>query len=627
MAHAPDTGPAVHVNQVGYLPNGPKRATIATEAQEPLLWELLTDSGDVAASGDSTPRGFDRAAGHRVHTIDFTDMQRPGHGYRLYVDGQHSYPFDAADTVYAELHRDALHFFYLQRSGIPIDNPLLPDYARPAGHIGIPPNQGDTNVPCQPGVGDYALDVRGGWYDAGDHGKYVVNGGIAVAQLLSQYERTRTATVVTSAALDDCSLTIPENGNDIPGILDEVRWELEFLLRMQIPPGKPNAGMAHHKVHDEAWTAMPCLPHQDPQPRHLHPPSTAATLNVAAVAAHAARLFRPFDPRFAARCLGAARTAWAAAQQHPAMYADPADKIGGHPYDDNDVLDERYWAAAELFISTGEHAFLDALRNSPYWTGDAFGATGFDWRFVAALGRLDLATVPSHLPDRDRDDARVSIQAAADRYLTTIHEQPYGVPLSVAEYGFGSNSILLNKLVVIATAFDITGEPHYRDGVLEAMDYLLGRNPLNQSYVTGYGTRHAHHQHSRTFAHQLDPALPPPPVGALAGGPNTGLQNPIVHDTPLGPDSERPAPQRCYLDDIRSWSTNGIAINWNSALSWVASFAADQAPKPESRPAPTAPAHPRHALPRDVTVAVTASRELTVDLPHGWSVLVRTHPD
>ncbi|GDY54910.1 hypothetical protein SVIO_055330 [Streptomyces violaceusniger] len=195
--YVPDTGSRVRVNQVGYLPFGPKRATVVTDAAGPVPWQVNNRDGVTVASGTSTPRGSDTSSGQRVHTVDFGEVTEAGAGagagYTLTADGQTSYPFDISPTLYDQLRSDALHFFYVQRSGIPISDELAPGYGRPAGHIGVPPNTGDTHVPCRPGEGDYALDVRGGWYDAGDHGKYVVNGGIAVYQLLSEYERTRTA--------------------------------------------------------------------------------------------------------------------------------------------------------------------------------------------------------------------------------------------------------------------------------------------------------------------------------------------------------------------------------------------------------------------------------------------------
>ncbi|WP_303332560.1 glycoside hydrolase family 9 protein [Streptomyces sp. NA02950] len=575
--YVPDTGPPVRVNQVGYLPFGPKHATVVTDAPGSIPWQVNNSAGVTVTSGTTTPAaGLDTSSGQQVHTLDFSAVTQAGTGYTLIVDGQTSYPFDISPTVYDQLRSDALHFFYLQRSGIPITDALAPGYARPAGHIGVAPNQGDTSVPCQPGAGDYQLDVSGGWYDAGDEGKYVVNGGIATYQLLSLYERTLTAPRRRQGPPGDGDLRVPEHGNGVPDILDEARWELEFLLRMQVPAGQPLAGMAHHKVHDDSWTGLPMAPDQDPQPRHLHPPSTAATLNLAAAAAQGARLYVPFDPGFAQRCLTAARTA---AQAHREVYASKDDTTGGGPYDDRDVTDEFYWAAAELFITTGEQAFLDEPRASPYATADPFPPSGFGWQQVAALGRLDLATVPSPLPDGDRNAARASVVAAADRYLQTAQGQAYGMPLADHEYGWGSNSVVLNKLAVIATAFDLTGNRRYRDGVLEGLDYILGRNALNESYVTGHGRHNSHNQHSRLYGHAIDPALPEPPAGSIAGGPNVGLEDPkasrLLIDRTVDPP-RKPAPQFCYIDDIQSWSTNEVAINWNSALSWVVSFAADQ---------------------------------------------------
>ncbi|WP_425556641.1 glycoside hydrolase family 9 protein [Dactylosporangium darangshiense] len=569
--NVPDIHPRVQVNQVGYLTEGPKEATVVTKATASLPWQLRNAAGVVVAQGNTTPRGVDPTSGQNVHTVDFGRYRVAGTGLTLMADGETSVPFDiGVNAAYEKLRVDALSFYYTQRSGIAILGSIAPGYGRAAGHLGVPPNRGDTDTPCQVGVCDYRLDVRGGWYDAGDHGKYVVNGGIAVYQLMSTFERTKLA-LVEPGRLGDGSLRIPEHGNQVPDVLDEARWELEFMLRMQVPAGRPLAGMVHHKVHDQNWTGLPLDPAADPQPRELHPPSTAATLNFAAVAAQGARIFQPYDKAFAAKLLDAARTAWTAAAAHPAIYAPSSDHIGGGAYDDADVSDEFYWAAAELYLSTGERAYQDAVMASPWHTADVFRPQGFDWKFTATAGRLDLATVPSGLPDRAR--VRQSVVDGAQRYLATLRANPYGLAYAPASgrFDWGSNNLVLNNLVVLATAFDLTGSVAFRDGVASGMDYLLGRNALNQSYVTGFGKQAAHNQHSRMYAHQLNPALPSPPAGSLAGGPNSSAQDPAATRIPPGCP-----PQFCYIDDIEGWSTNEIAINWNATLSWVSSFLADQ---------------------------------------------------
>lgn len=585
--YVPDTGPRVRVNQVGYLPHGPKGATLVTEATDRLPWALENQRGHVVARGRTRPAGVDRTSGLNLHTIEFGDVTRSGRGYTLVADGETSHPFDIASDAYERLRVDALSVYYPQRSGTPIDGAVVGDdaYSRAAGHVGVAPNQGDLDVGCQPPevslpvygepwTCDYALDVVGGWYDAGDHGKYVVNGGISVAQLMSTWERNGTARSADRGALGDRTLRVPERGNRVPDVLDEARWELEWMLTMQVPAGEPLAGMVHHKVHDDAWTGLPLDPAADPMVRELHRPSTAATLNLAAVAAQGARIFKPYDRAFSNRLLGAARTAWSAALANPPLYAPVADGAsGGGPYDDTNVTDETYWAAAELYVTTGERRFKDAVLTSPLHRADVFDVDGFDWGHVAALGRLDLATVPNHLPDRQR--VRRSVADGADALLSLQGQQPWGQPYAPTDnsWAWGSTSQILNNLVVIATAYDLTGDDEYRDAVIEGMDFLLGRNALNISYVTGYGDVFSQNQHSRMYAHQLNAELPNPPVGFIAGGPNSGIQDPVAQALL----SDCPAtPQFCYIDDIESWSTNEITINWNSTLSWVASFVADQ---------------------------------------------------
>ncbi|MGW1721132.1 glycoside hydrolase family 9 protein [Streptomyces sp. NPDC002156] len=569
--YEPDTGPRVRVNQVAYLPAGPKNATLVTASTQPLRWQLKKADGTTVAHGRTVPRGTDVSSGQNVHSIDFGAYRKRATGLTLVADGETSRPFDIDASAYDQLRLDSLKYYYTQRSGIEIRNDLRPGYARPAGHVDVAPNQGDSNVPCQPGVCDYTLDVTGGWYDAGDHGKYVVNGGISTWELLSTYERALYARTGQRGALGDGTLDIPESGNKVPDVLDEARWELEFLLKMQVPDGQPLAGMAHHKMHDEQWTGLPLLPSADPQKRELHPPTTEATLNLAATAAQAARLYRPYDHTFSAHALAVARKAWTAALAHPDIHPDPNDGTGGGAYPDTDARDEFYWAAAELYLTTGEKAFEQHILNSPIHTADIFVPLGFDWARTAAAGRLDLATVPNRLPGRDK--VRQSVIKGADRYLATLAAHPYGMPYAPDAnlYDWGSNAQILNNAVVIATAYDIGGASKYRDGALQSMDYIFGRNALNMSYVTGYGEVNSHQQHSRWYAKQLDPSLPGPPDGTVAGGPNSSIQDPYAQSKLQGCVG-----QFCYIDDIQSWSTNEHTINWNAALARMASFVADQ---------------------------------------------------
>jgi endoglucanase len=568
--------PAVLVNQVGYLPYLPKLATIKSASKTPELYQLLSSGGKVVASGTTLPVGLDVASGDSVHVADFSSFGGMGKGFTLKVGKEVSHPFDIEPDIYHRLKYDALAYFYHNRSGIEIALPFAGDkkWTRPAGHVGAAPNQGDKSVPCLPSSGcTYALDVSGGWYDAGDHGKYVVNAGISVWTMLNQYERARY--FGSPSDFRDGKMAIPEKKNGVADILDEARWELEFELKMQVPADQPLAGMAHHKVHDLEWTALGMAPHEDKIKRYLWPPSTAATLNLAANAAQAARIWEKIDKKFAARCLDAAERAWAAAQAHPAVFAGTA-AIGGGPYDDKNVSDEMYWAAAELYTTTRKDSYKEFLARSPHFKtvpiapGDEGLPSPMSWGQTEALGTITLAVVPSKLPAADVKAARKNIQAAADAFAELIKGQGYRVPFKPGSKGFpwGSNSFVLNNMMVMALAYDFTKEARYLEGVNEGMNYLLGRNPLDQSYVTGYGERPLEHPHHRFWAHQVNAAFPPPPPGAVSGGPNSGLQDPYVQAAGLAGC----APEKCFIDNIEAWSANEIAINWNTPLAWTAAF-------------------------------------------------------
>ncbi|WP_405870033.1 glycoside hydrolase family 9 protein [Streptomyces zaomyceticus] len=584
----------LRVNQLGYLPDGPKRATLVSSATAPLAWQLRDGSGAQVASGATTVKGSDQASGQSTHLVDFGGYTGTGSGFTLLVGGQASHPFDISAALYDGLRADSMSFFYQQRSGVAIDAGLTgSEYARPAGHLGVAPNKGDTSVPCQAGVCDYRLDVRGGWYDAGDQGKYVVNGGIATWQVVNSFERARRSG--GDAALGDSTLRVPERGNGVPDVLDEARWELEFLMRMQVPAGKPSAGMAFHKMHDTEWTGLPTRPELDDKQRELHRPSTAATLNLAATAAQCARVYAPYDSAFATRCLDAARRAWTAAKANPNVLASATDNAGGGAYEDADVSDEFYWAAAELLATTAETQYRDAVTSSPH---HAKPADAFWWGGTATLGRITLATVPgTALPSDDLARVRGLLTAAADGHLSTMAAGGYAVPIPATGYVWGSNSAVSNNAITLAVAYEITGAQRYRAGALESLDYLLGRNALDHSYVTGYGERASENQHHRFWAHQSDASLPHPPAGSFAGGPNAGLDDPVAKERLNGC-----APAACYVDDIGSYSTNEVAINWNSSLAWLAAFAA------ERRGGPATPA-----------VQVTPA---TVSVPEGGSASV-----
>jgi endoglucanase len=570
--------PAVRLNQTGYYPKGKKRATIVNESTTPITWLLKDKDDTVLLTGTTTVFGKDSASRDFVHIADFSAIKTIGEGYTLSVgingEEHKSHPFTISKDLYAAMKYQALAYFYHNRSGIALEMPYAGsiDYTRPAGHpediMRTWPNSGQE---------DYTLTVNKGWYDAGDHGKYVVNGGISVWTMMNQYERAMYAPNGRPCAFADGKLSIPENNNGVPDILDESRWEMEMLLSMQVPKGLPYAGMVHHKGHDENWTGIPLRPDQDPMTRYLCPVSTAATLNLAATAAQSARLWARYDMAFASECLVAALKAWDAALKNPDILNSTIG-TGGGLYDDTYLQDEFYWAAAELYISTGKSVFKQYLKDSPHYlempthlaNRGAPGYAGvFTWDNVQGLGTISLALVPNMLGKGQINKARQNIISAADQLSLCKEAEGYNTPLKVNNgYEWGSNSFVVNDCIVSALAYEFTKMKKYLDDVTESMDYLMGRNGMDKSYISGYGERPLQNPHHRFWAYQANPNFPGVPAGVLSGGPNSALQDPYAQGIGL-PGS---AFQKCYVDHFESWSTNEITINWNAPLAWVTAF-------------------------------------------------------
>jgi endoglucanase len=120
----------------------------------------------------------------------------------------------------------------------------------------------------------------------------------------------------------------------------------------------------------------------------------------------------------------------------------------------------------------------------------------------------------------------------------------------------------------MGVAYDFTRAERYRDGVTDSIDFILGRNPLDRSFVSGYGARPMLNPHHRFWAHQANPKLPGPPPGVMSGGPNsTSMGDPVASQM-----KGKCAPQKCWVDDVRAFSLNEVAINWNAPLVWVAAY-------------------------------------------------------
>jgi endoglucanase len=509
-------------------------------------------------------------------------------------------------------------------------------------------------------------DLDRGWFDAGDCGKYVVNGGISDWTLENTYERALKNG--TEEDLND-RIIIPDSDSSAASyndVLKEVKWELDFFLDMIVeaedPASKPYidsttngaamdmTGLVYHKFHDYKWTGLALAPELDGLTRVVKPPSTAATCNAVATFAQSARLFGT-DSAYGKTLLDAAKSSYEAAKtvkfEGDYIYAPLDQAIGGGAYGDTEVRDDLYWAACELYITTGDEDYwkdvedfkIDDMKitledgdvitvggqeafklTSELGGGENKGSfTSFNWGCTAGLGTLSLWLNKDVLEAAGHEDAVATMEASiceiADDFLDrqngvypvsrkndnkeTVYEDEdghslaangYGIPYTGATftdpinapnkiftgYEWGSNSFVINNSIVLAYAYDISGDAKYVNGIITSMDYLLGRNAMDFSYVTGYGEFHLVNPHHRYWSFENDKNYPLAPAGVLSGGPNLGMQDPYIQGAGFDPTGT--PSQFCYIDSTESWSTNEVTINWNSPLVWITKYLDDVAP-------------------------------------------------
>lgn len=585
------------VNQHGFITNGPKRAVLLRSSANEVTWRLRDASNVIVLSGGSDNFGYDIASDQSLHHIDFSSYNVAGKNYRLQVGTKYSERFSIASRPYAQLAKDSLSYYYLSRAAEPVIEAHAPAAAPPltraAGHV-------NETVSCFTGADargtnwpscGYSLDVSGGWYDAGDYGKYTVNTGITTWTLLNIAERRKQAAGRCAVTYADGEMGIPENQNGMNDLLDEARRGIEFMLKMQVTSTAPvavtlgaqpetgplnftqinAAGMAHHKVHGEFWPGDLVKPANDNIARYLYPPSTTSTLHVAAVGAQCARHYKSIDPAFAAQCLTAAQAAFSAASNTPNAYAH-GNFNGGGASGDGWAGDEFSWAATELFLTTKDAAYLADIQNYQGSTYNTSGQQDMYWGDMQNFGMLALIRATLTRKDANYNmaelNARRDVLILADNYQSQTATAGYAIPHNLTQLYWGSNAAMLYRAMVLAHAYEVNGDEKYFQGVVDVMDYLLGRNPLSQSYIAGYGEQAMERPHHRFWANVRDASYPKPPAGALSGGPNnTAMVDPIAQA--LEPNCTA---LTCWTDHEDAYSLNEVSIIWNAALVWVSNW-------------------------------------------------------
>ncbi len=491
------------LDQVGYKPLSAKYVFVSSTADSFRVLDAATNS--VRFVGQLILwRASDPATGNTVRRGDFTAFQQNGEFRIVTSAGDSSERFSISDTVYNQAYRKSLKGFYFQRCG----TSLVQQYAGVYQHTVCHAQDGLLH-PSTDSSGSRA--AAGGWHDAGDYGKYVVNAGISVGTLLMAYEY-----FPSKFSQDD--LNIPESGNGIPDILDEARYELEWLLKMQ-----RSDGGVYHKLTREQFEGF-VMPQNDNATRYLYQVSSTATADFAAMMARAARVYLPFDATFAQLCKAAAIRAWNFLMAHPSIlppggFHNPTSPATGEYGDGNDS-DERLWAAAELFVTTGG-ADYNSYYQSNYSSSSIFGYQ-MGWQDVRGLAHLTyLKSQQPATNEMVRLQLRSALNSFCNTQVSIRNNSGYLVALQTGDYYWGSNSVALNAAVLLIMGYTEFSTQTFLDVAADQMHYIFGSNAHSLSFVTGVGKRYPHHPHHRPS--ESDGIAEPVP-GLMAGGPNRNLK-------------------------------------------------------------------------------------------------------
>lgn len=544
---APDAAaaPAIRVDQAGYLPDATKIALVVTSEGAVSTARVRRQDGEEVLQVPVSEIRKDEHAGDSIRAIDFTAVAQPG-TYVISAAGLgESDPVHVRKDVYRRPLYLALRSFYGQRCGTDVDlGPSFPGYRYPACHL--------DDAPHHPSSGRSGTRrVTKGWHDAGDYGKYIVNSGISTGELLWAWE-------LYPGVFRNLRLDIPESGNTVPDLLDEIRWNLEWMLEMQ-----DEDGGVWHKLTSERFGSF-VMPNQDDgKPRYVIGTgaapfkSSCATADFAAVTAVAARAYREFDAGFSTRALGAARRAWDWVSRHPnVVFRNPSGVQTGE-YGDGNCADERLWAAAELLRTTGEATF-DAAARTLSGEFSVSSESPQAWPQVANLGLWSYALAAGEGIDVTlQQRIRTGTVDAARRIAARTHATGWRHSLAAENFVWGSNGVVADYGVLLLMAHRFSPEPEFREAALDNVHYLLGRNTFGLSWLTQFGVRPFEHPHHRPSGADRNEA---PWPGLLSGGPTASSRDPALDKLPPTPRGRR------YVDHQDSYASNENAINWNAAL-------------------------------------------------------------
>ncbi|MDZ7723482.1 MAG: glycoside hydrolase family 9 protein [candidate division KSB1 bacterium] len=524
----------IRLSSIGFTPEMSKKVSVTAECEQFTLVDANT--GETAYTGTLSDPVYQKDVDQSVRIADFTLFVDPG-WYILNIEnvGQ-SVPFEIGADVCAFPYTTAMRAFYLWRCGTAVSGDHKGDhFEHDACHL----NDALKDALGRPGQ---RRDGTGGWHDAGDYGKYVTNGAFTLGCLFLAWDHFQNK-------LESVELDLPETAPGYPDFLKELKWETDWLLKMPYPDG---SGRVSHKLTRLNFSGM-IMPENDDAERYFTDWSTTAVADFAAVMAMAARYFAPLDSAYADTCLQAALSSYQALRDHPQhkRFQQGDFHTGAYASDDRD---DRLWAAAELWETTGDssylHDFEQQVRNSQPRMRPGMAQASekrhvdFDWDW-GNLRNLGVFTyVLSEQTGRDPELLQTlhkHLQLTADDIVETADRDVYGRTLG-ERYQWGCNGSVARQTITLYTAYLLFHNKDYVRAASDAVAHLFGRNVYNRSYVTGLGHNPPMNPHSRRSV--ADDVQAPWP-GYIVGGGHSATD---------------------WVDVHESYQTNEIAVNWQAAL-------------------------------------------------------------
>ncbi len=550
-----DTLNPIRLNQLGFYAHAPKEAVIVGDRPVSDFYLVSVNLKDTLFRGKTGALKKSSNSSLSTQVADFSSFTRKGN-YRIVVPAiGSSFSFSINENIHHPVAVASLKGFYFQRVSMPLETRYAGKWSRPAGHPDTAVLIHQSAATDNRAAGT-KISTPGGWYDAGDYNKYVVNSGITMGTLLSAYEDF-------PAYFNKLSTNIPESKDNVPDILNEIIYNLRWMLTMQ----DPGDGGVYNKNTNAAFDGM-VMPGITKAPRFVVAKGTAATLDFAAVMAQAARILKKFKrqlPGLTDSCLSASVSAWNWALQHPELAYDQnkinaafEPKITTGAYGDKKFNDEWLWAAAELLITTKDNGYLAVINEK---MNDMLSLPS--WSNVQMLGVYSLLRCEKSLPKdiaNDLTSIKNNLVKFAGSYLVSVPDNAFHTVMgnSRSDFNWGSNSNAANQGIVLIYAYMITQDKKYIDAALTNLDYLLGRNATGYCFVTGLGTFSTLHPHHRQ---SVADGIPEPVPGLLAGGPNPAMQDKCKY--------EFTEPETAYSDTDCSYASNEITINWNAPLVYL----------------------------------------------------------